>query len=163
MIISGKELAREVKENIARKVASYKVEYGREPHLCVILVGDDPSSRTYVRSKGKAAAEVGFSHTELLLPSEITEQQLIDKIHELNNDDGIDGILVQLPLPKHIRNAFVLSLARPGRSLCLAVLALAPLLLWLISGRLLLYTAIFWVTVGFAVVGYCAALLLRDL
>lgn len=66
-------------------------------------------------------------------------------------------------LPKHIRNAFALSLARPGRSLCLAALALAPLLLWMISGRLLLYTAIFWVTVGFAVVGYCAALLLRDL
>ncbi len=115
MIISGKDLAREVKENIARKVASYKIEYGREPHLCVILVGDDPSSHTYVRSKGKAAAEVGFAHTELLLPSSITEHELIDKIHELNNDDAIDGILVQLPLPKHIRKHRVIEAIDPAK------------------------------------------------
>ncbi len=66
-------------------------------------------------------------------------------------------------LPKHIRNAFALSLARPGRSICLSALTLAPLLLWALSARLLLYTAVFWVTVGFAAVGYCAARLLQDL
>ena len=66
-------------------------------------------------------------------------------------------------LLKHIRNAFALSLARPGRSICLSALTLAPLLLWALSARLLLYTAVFWVTVGFAAVGYCAARLLQDL
>lgn len=65
-------------------------------------------------------------------------------------------------LPKHIRNAFALSLARPGRSLCLTALALAPALLWTVSARLLLYTAAFWLIAGFAAVGYCSALLLRD-
>lgn len=115
MIISGKELAREVKENIARKVASYKIEYGREPHLCVILVGDDPTSAGYVRSKGKQAGEVGFSHTELHLPAEISENELIDKIKELNDDEGIDGILVQLPLPKHIRKHRVIESIDPNK------------------------------------------------
>ncbi|MDE5651972.1 MAG: bifunctional methylenetetrahydrofolate dehydrogenase/methenyltetrahydrofolate cyclohydrolase FolD [Muribaculaceae bacterium] len=115
MIISGKELAKEVKENIARKVASYKIEYGREPNLCVILVGDDPASAGYVRSKGKAAEEVGFSHTQLTLPADITEHELIDRIKELNNDDGVDGILVQLPLPKHIRKHRVIEAIDPGK------------------------------------------------
>ncbi|MDE6330584.1 MAG: bifunctional methylenetetrahydrofolate dehydrogenase/methenyltetrahydrofolate cyclohydrolase FolD [Muribaculaceae bacterium] len=115
MIISGKELAKEVKENIARKVASYKIEYGREPNLCVILVGDDPASAGYVRSKGKAAEEVGFSHTQLTLPADITEHELIDRIKELNNDDSVDGILVQLPLPKHIRKHRVIEAIDPGK------------------------------------------------
>ncbi|MBD5370273.1 MAG: bifunctional methylenetetrahydrofolate dehydrogenase/methenyltetrahydrofolate cyclohydrolase FolD [Bacteroides sp.] len=115
MIISGKDLAREVRENIARKVASYRIEYGREPNLCVILVGDDPNSHTYVRGKGKAAQEVGFSHTELLLPDTITEHELIDRIHELNNDDSVDGILVQLPLPKHIRKHRVIEAIDPNK------------------------------------------------
>lgn len=115
MVISGKELAKEVKENIARKVASYKIEYGREPHLCVILVGDDPASAGYVRSKGKAAEAVGFTHTQLNLPADITEHELIDRIHELNNDDGIDGILVQLPLPKHIRKHRVIDAIDPAK------------------------------------------------
>ncbi|MDE6009918.1 MAG: bifunctional methylenetetrahydrofolate dehydrogenase/methenyltetrahydrofolate cyclohydrolase FolD [Muribaculaceae bacterium] len=113
MIISGKELAKEVKDKIARKVASYKVEYGREPHLCVILVGEDPSSQTYVRSKGKAAEQVGFTHTTLLLPDTISEKELIDRIHELNDDEGVDGILVQLPLPKHIRKHRVIEAIDP--------------------------------------------------
>ncbi len=115
MIISGKELAKEVKENIARKVASYKIEYGREPNLCVILVGDDPASAGYVRSKGKAAEAVGFTHTELHLPAEITEHELIDKIKELNNDEGVDGILVQLPLPKHIRKHRIIEAIDPNK------------------------------------------------
>lgn len=115
MIISGKELAKEIKDNIARKVASYKVEYGREPHLCVILVGEDPSSQVYVRSKGKAAEQVGFTHTTLLLPDTITEKELIDNIHELNDDNGVDGILVQLPLPKHIRKHRVIEAIDPGK------------------------------------------------
>lgn len=115
MIFSGKELAKQVRENIARKVASYKMEYGREPHLCVILVGNDPVSMGYVKSKGKAAEAVGFSHTQLILPADITENELIDKIHELNDDEGIDGILVQLPLPKQIRKHRVIEAIDPAK------------------------------------------------
>ena len=115
MVISGKELAKEVKENIARKVASYRIEYGREPNLCVILVGEDPASAGYVRSKGKQAGEVGFSHTEIHLPSTITEHELIDKVKELNADEGVDGILVQLPLPKHIRKHRVIESIDPAK------------------------------------------------
>lgn len=115
MVISGKELAKEVKETIARKVASYKVEYGREPHLTVILVGDDPSSQQYVRSKGRYAGEVGFTHEELHLPADVTEAELISKIEELNADCGVDGILVQLPLPKHIRKHRVIEAIDPDK------------------------------------------------
>ena len=113
MVISGKELAKELRENIARKVASYKIEYGREPHLAVILVGNDPVSMGYVRSKGRAAEQVGFTHTGLILPADVSENELIDKIHELNDDDGVDGILVQLPLPKHIRKHRVIESIDP--------------------------------------------------
>lgn len=115
MIISGKELAKEIKETISRKVASYKVEYGREPHLTVILVGDDPSSASYVKSKGRYAGEVGFSHEELHLPESITEAELIEKIEELNADPTVDGILVQLPLPKHIRKHRVIEAIDPDK------------------------------------------------
>lgn len=115
MIISGKQLAAEIKETISRKVASYKVEYGREPHLSVILVGDDPSSRQYVRSKGRYAGEVGFSHETINLPEETTEEELIEKIHALNSDKGVDGILVQLPLPKHIRKHKVIEEIDPDK------------------------------------------------
>ena len=115
MIISGKQLAAEIKEMISRKVASYKVEYGREPHLSVILVGDDPSSRQYVRSKGRYAGEVGFSHETINLPEETTEEELIEKIHALNSDKGVDGILVQLPLPKHIRKHKVIEEIDPDK------------------------------------------------
>lgn len=115
MIISGKELAKEVKENIARKVASYRIEYGREPNLAVILVGDDPASAGYVRSKGKAAEQVGFSHTQVNLPESVTENELIDKIKELNRDEGVDGILVQLPLPKQIRKHRVIEAIDPAK------------------------------------------------
>lgn len=113
MIISGKELAKEIKEDIARKVASYRTEYGREPHLCVILVGDDPASTGYVKSKGKAAEAVGFAQTSIHLPVDITENQLLDKIRELNDDEGVDGILVQLPLPRHIRKHRIIEAIDP--------------------------------------------------
>ena len=115
MIISGKQLAAEIKETISRKVASYKVEYGREPHLSVILVGDDPSSRQYVRSKGRYAGGVGFSHETINLPEETTEEELIEKSHAPNSDKGVDGILVQLPLPKHIRKHKVIEEIDPDK------------------------------------------------
>ena len=102
MIISGTELAKEVKQKVAQKVTEVKKEYGRSPHLVVILVGDDPASRSYVKGKGKDAEEVGFKSTTILMPDTITEKELLDKIDELNKDEEVDGILVQLPLPRHI-------------------------------------------------------------
>lgn len=102
MIINGKELAKELKQEIAQKVEGYRAEYGREPHLVVILVGDNPASVSYVTGKAKDSEEVGFKNTTLRMPEETTEEEILKKIDELNADDTVDGILVQLPLPRHI-------------------------------------------------------------
>lgn len=108
MIISGTELAKETKQDIAKRVAEYKVEYGREPHLVVILVGENPASVSYVTGKAKDSAEVGFKNTTIRKPDTISEAELIELIGQLNEDRSVDGILVQLPLPKHISEAKVI-------------------------------------------------------
>lgn len=102
MIISGTQLAKELKDNVAQKVTEAVKEFGRPPHLVVILVGEDPASQSYVKGKGKDAVEVGFKSTTIRKPETISEDELISLIEELNSDDEVDGILVQLPLPKHI-------------------------------------------------------------
>lgn len=102
MIISGKELSAKLKAEMAERVATFPAEYGRVPHLVVILVGEDPGSVSYVKGKAKASAEVGIRNTTIRRPDTITEDKLLGMIAELNADDGVDGILVQLPLPKHI-------------------------------------------------------------
>lgn len=102
MIISGKELSAKLKAEMAERVATFPAEYGRLPHLVVILVGEDPGSVSYVKGKAKASAEVGIRNTTIRRPDTITEEELLGMIAELNADDGVDGILVQLPLPKHI-------------------------------------------------------------
>ncbi|MBQ5710569.1 MAG: bifunctional methylenetetrahydrofolate dehydrogenase/methenyltetrahydrofolate cyclohydrolase FolD [Alistipes sp.] len=101
-IINGKEIAKSLKESLAAKVVELDQKYGRTPNLVVILVGDDPGSVSYVTGKAKAANEVGIRNTTLRFPDTITEQELLAKVEELNNDSDVDGILVQLPLPKHI-------------------------------------------------------------
>lgn len=108
MIISGTELAKEIKQDVAKRVAEYKVEYGREPHLVVILVGENPASVSYVTGKAKDSAEVGFKNTTIRKPDTISEAELIELIGQLNEDRSVDGILVQLPLPKHISEAKVI-------------------------------------------------------
>ena len=102
MIISGTQLAKEIKEDVKRRVAEAVKEYGRPPHLVVILVGEDPASQSYVKGKGKDAEEVGFKSTTIRKPDSITEEELLDLVRELNEDKEVDGILVQLPLPPHI-------------------------------------------------------------
>lgn len=102
MIISGKDLAKKIKEDIAAKVPSLVEKYGRAPHLAVILVGEDPASQSYVKSKGKDAEQVGFKSTTILMPEQTSEAELLAKIAELNADAGVDGVLVQLPVPRHI-------------------------------------------------------------
>ena len=102
MIISGKELAASLKAQMAAEVATFEERYGRGPHLAVILVGEDPGSVSYVTGKAKASAEVGIKNTTIRRPETISEEELLGIIAELNADDAVDGILVQLPLPKHI-------------------------------------------------------------
>lgn len=102
MIISGKELALSLKQEMALEVATFPEKYGRVPHLVVILVGEDPGSVSYVTGKAKASTEVGVKNTTIRKSDDISEEELLAIIDELNEDDEVDGILVQLPLPKHI-------------------------------------------------------------
>ena len=103
MIISGTQLAKEIKEEVKQKVSQSIEKFGRPPHLVVILVGEDPASQSYVKGKGKDAEEVGFKSTTIVKPDSTSEEELLQLIEDLNNDDEVDGILVQLPLPKHIK------------------------------------------------------------
>ncbi len=101
-IVSGRELSARLKTEMAAQVATYSEKFGRTPHLAVVLVGDDPASVSYVTGKAKASAEVGIRNTTLRRPATISEAELLDLIAQLNADSDVDGILVQLPLPKHI-------------------------------------------------------------
>jgi len=109
MIISGKDLSAKLKAKMAEDVSGYVEKYGRAPHLAVIIVGSDPASQSYVRGKGKACAEVGITNTTIALEEDISEQDLLAQVQALNEDKSIDGILVQLPLPKHINEDKIIS------------------------------------------------------
>lgn len=109
MIISGKDLAAEIKKSIAADVVKYTAQYGRAPHLVVVLVGEDPASVSYVTGKAKDSEEVGFKNTTIRRPENITEEELLGLIDELNRDKEVDGILIQLPLPKHISEEKVIA------------------------------------------------------
>lgn len=108
-IISGKELSARLKAEMAAEVATFPARYGRVPHLAVILVGEDPGSVSYVTGKAKASAEVGIRNTTIRKPADIAEEELLGIIAELNADAEVDGILVQLPLPKHISEERVIA------------------------------------------------------
>lgn len=109
MIISGKELAAELKREMAEDVKKYTQQYGRAPHLVVILVGEDPASVSYVTGKAKDSEEVGFKNTTIRRPETVSEEEVLGLIEQLNNDSEVDGILVQLPLPKHISEEKVIA------------------------------------------------------
>ena len=94
---------------MAAEVATFGAKYGRVPHLTVILVGEDPGSVSYVTGKAKASAEVGIRNTTIRKPADIAEEELLGIIAELNADAEVDGILVQLPLPKHISEERVIA------------------------------------------------------
>ena len=111
-VISGKELSASMKAEMAEQVKAFPVKYGRVPHLVVVLVGDDPASVSYVTGKAKASAEVGIRNTTLRRSAEISEEELLALIDELNADDEVDGILVQLPLPRHIDEQKVIAAIR---------------------------------------------------
>ena len=101
-IIDGKAVAAQIKQEIAAEVESIIASGGKRPHLAAILVGHDGGSETYVANKVKACEECGFTSTLIRYEADITEEELLAKVAELNNDDDIDGFIVQLPLPKHI-------------------------------------------------------------
>jgi methylenetetrahydrofolate dehydrogenase (NADP+)/methenyltetrahydrofolate cyclohydrolase len=101
-LLDGKKVAAEIKIEIANEVAEMIAAGNRAPHLVAILVGENGASETYVNSKAKNCAEVGFNSTVLRFPIETSEKTLLNKIIEINNDPTIDGLIVQLPLPDHI-------------------------------------------------------------
>ena len=101
-LLDGKKLAAEIKKEIAEEVKKMILSGKKAPHLAAILVGNDGASQTYVNSKVKSCQEVGFKSTLIRLKSDITQNELITQINLLNNDDSVDGFIVQLPLPKHI-------------------------------------------------------------
>ncbi|MFT4601621.1 MAG: methylenetetrahydrofolate dehydrogenase (NADP+)/methenyltetrahydrofolate cyclohydrolase [Arenicella sp.] len=101
-LLDGKKTSNEIKEEIATKVIELKNQGKKTPHLAAIIVGANGASLTYVNAKVKACEKVGFDSTLVELPVEVTEADLLAKIDELNNDDNIDGFIVQLPLPDHI-------------------------------------------------------------
>lgn len=109
MIISGKDLSKSLKEDLKSRVAELEAKHGTTPNLVVILVGEDPGSVSYVTGKAKAATEVGIRNTTLRYADTITEEELLAVVDKLNADDDIDGILIQLPLPKHIDEQKVIS------------------------------------------------------
>ncbi len=106
-IIDGKEISAAVKEEVAKQVSVLK-EQGVTPGLAVVLVGEDPASKVYVNNKKKACELVGFRSFEYKLPENTTQQELLDLIHTLNLDKNVNGILVQLPLPKHLDEKIVI-------------------------------------------------------
>lgn len=114
-IISGTQLASQIKSNVAQQISQYVAQGKRAPGLAVILVGADPASQVYVGSKRKSCAEIGIVSKSYDLPETTTEQALLELIEELNQDAEINGILVQLPLPKHIDSTKVIEQISPEK------------------------------------------------
>jgi methylenetetrahydrofolate dehydrogenase (NADP+)/methenyltetrahydrofolate cyclohydrolase len=114
-ILDGKATADAIKEEIALKVADIVDKGGKRPHLAAILVGEDGASQTYVGHKEKACKQVGFDSTLLRLPSDISQDQLLEKIREINSDPSVNGLIVQLPLPGHIDEQLVIEAIDPEK------------------------------------------------
>ena len=114
-LIDGKAFAAEVREKVAGHVARLKEEHGITPGLAVVLVGEDPASQVYVRSKGKQTVEVGMNSYEHKLDVETPEEDLLALIDQLNRDPAVHGILVQLPLPGHLNEDLVISAIDPAK------------------------------------------------
>ena len=115
IMLSGKDLASRKRAEMTLEVENLYKKYGKKPHLAVILVGEDPGSVSYVAGKEKACIEVGLENTTIRKESSITEAELLGIIDDLNNDDSINGILVQLPLPKHINADKVINAIVPHK------------------------------------------------
>ena len=115
MIIDGKKAAAELRSQLKKKVDELKAKYNAVPGLTVILVGEDAPSKIYVRNKEKSAVEVGLNSEVIRYPADLEEKTLLEKIRELNNNEKVSGILVQLPLPKHINKRRVIETIAHGK------------------------------------------------
>ena len=115
ILIDGKKAAAELREELKKEVSELKSKYNKVPGLTVILIGDMAPSQIYVRMKEKAANEVGLKSEVIRYPGEVEEKTVLDKIDELNKDDSVSGILVQLPLPKHINKKKVIESILPSK------------------------------------------------
>lgn len=113
-IIDGKRIAKELRESLAPRVAALK-EQGITPGLTVIVVGDDPASAIYVRNKERACVKLGMNSQVLRFPAETTQEEILNTVRLLNQDDSVHGILVQLPLPRHIDEQAVLRAIDPDK------------------------------------------------
>ncbi|MBN9583387.1 MAG: bifunctional methylenetetrahydrofolate dehydrogenase/methenyltetrahydrofolate cyclohydrolase FolD [Afipia sp.] len=112
-VIDGKSFAADLRQQIAKNVVELKTEHGITPGLAVVLVGDDPASQVYVRNKGAQTVEAGMMSFEHRLPADTTQDQLMTLIGQLNADPGVHGILVQLPLPRHLDADLVINAIEP--------------------------------------------------
>ncbi|MDA9853205.1 bifunctional methylenetetrahydrofolate dehydrogenase/methenyltetrahydrofolate cyclohydrolase [Candidatus Pelagibacter sp.] len=115
ILIDGKKIAAELREELRQEVVELKAKHSKIPGLTVILIGDMAPSQIYVRMKEKAANEVGLKSEVIRYPEAVEEKTVLDKIEELNKDESISGILVQLPLPKHIDKQKVIETILPGK------------------------------------------------
>ena len=115
MILDGKQLSQELKDEMRQEVDALAQKYGRRPCLMVVIVGNNPASQSYVRGKIKATEYVGFEGSLVSLPEDVTEDALIAEIERLNQNELVDGILVQLPLPKHISEDRVIASISPEK------------------------------------------------
>ena len=114
-IIDGKAFAANLRETIAKQVAILKDKHNLTPGLAVVIVGEDPASQIYVRNKNKSTLEAGMNSFEHKLPEETSEADLLALVEKLNNDPAVHGILVQLPLPKHINESAVIDAINPAK------------------------------------------------
>jgi methylenetetrahydrofolate dehydrogenase (NADP+) / methenyltetrahydrofolate cyclohydrolase len=114
-IIDGKAFAGDLRRKVAAMVSAFRAAAGRAPGLAVVLVGEDPASQVYVRSKHKATVEAGMESFEHRLPDTATQEELLALVRRLNADDAVDGILVQLPLPPQIDENFVIAAIDPDK------------------------------------------------
>jgi methylenetetrahydrofolate dehydrogenase (NADP+)/methenyltetrahydrofolate cyclohydrolase len=115
IVISGKELATLRRGAMKEEVSTFTEKYGRVPHLAVVLVGEDPGSVSYVAGKEMACIEIGIKNTTIRRPNTISQDELLAIVNELNQDDSVDGILVQLPLPKHMDSDFIINAIVPEK------------------------------------------------
>jgi methylenetetrahydrofolate dehydrogenase (NADP+) / methenyltetrahydrofolate cyclohydrolase len=115
LLIDGKAIAQTVRDGVKGKVAEFRALHGRAPGLTVVLAGDDQASAVYVRNKEKASNEIGIAGTVLRFPASVSEDEILATVRTLNQDAAVDGILVQLPLPKQVKASLVLEAIDPQK------------------------------------------------
>ena len=115
ILIDGKQTAADIRSQIGEQVAQLVAEGNRPPHLVAVIVGDDPASKAYVRNKERSAEKIGFKSTVIRLEAETSEAELLKIVDNLNKDEGVDGYIVQLPLPKHIDEQKITMAIRPDK------------------------------------------------